>query len=120
MTVPVWNSSIPAFSKPFSMVLSFQRAACANVTGGFSVCSQSSNCFTGTGKTLEGKSFEKEKRNLPNQKKKGKKSYSRIEKLTPWLELWVIESPVVTMMKMKVVLPFAVPSAKKERNERNK
>ena len=52
---------------------------------------------------------------------KRKKNFQKKNKLTPWLELWVIESPVVTTMmkmKMKVVLPFAVPSAKKEKEKR--
>ena len=54
-----------------------------------------------------------------NQKNEKEKENPEKSKLTPWLELWVIESPVVTtMMKMKrkVVLPFAVPSAKKEKD----
>ena len=50
-----------------------------------------------------------------NQKNEKEKEIPEKSKLTPWLELWVIELLVVTMMmKMKVVLPFAVPSAKKE------
>jgi len=55
-----------------------------------------------------------------NQKNEKEKEIPEKSKLTPWLELWVIESPVVTMMKMKVVLPFAVPSAKRERKKRKK
>ena len=60
---------------------------------------------------------------MPNQKKKGKKSYSRIEKLTPWLELWVIESPVVTammMMKMEVSFLLLEDLRKRKRKEQKK
>ena len=51
---------------------------------------------------------------FPPQKKK---KIPEKNKLTPWLELRVIETSVVTMM-MKI--PFAVPSAKKERKEKEK
>ena len=51
---------------------------------------------------------------FPPQKKN---FFPEKNKLTPWLELRVIETSVVTMM-MKI--PFAVPSAKKERKEKEK
>ena len=55
-----------------------------------------------------------------NQKNEKEKEIPEKSKLTPWLELWVIESPVVTMMKMKVIFLLLFHLRKRKGKKRKK